>query len=279
MKKKCTKGNRLTIRSIALCCLALAAFVYFLPCEAQAAQKLKLGCLGAGTSREMMELIVDGIADKGYDIEIISFNENQLPATALAEGEIDAFINNQIVWLEAFNKRKNTDLHMLKPYIYYPGYAVYSARHQTIDAIPNGAKIAVPGDPSNLERCLLIMQAMGLITLDQKTGDFYSLLDVKDNPKNVKILETEITATVRNIQDVDLVICTSNSIKEAGLDPRKYLFEDPSAKNFPISLVVHPKDMDADWARAIMDFTQTDSFRNGFDELFEGSRVLYDKAQ
>ena len=279
MREKYTKKTRLTIRSVALCCLALAVLAFFLPSEAQAAQKLKLGCLGAGTSREMMELIVDGIADKGYEIEIVSFNENQLPATALAEGEIDAFINNQIVWLEAFNKRKNTDLRMLKPYIYYPGYAAYSARHKAIDAIPDGAKIAVPGDPSNLERCLLILQAMGLVTLDPKTGDFYSLLDVKDNPKNVKILETEITATVRNIQDVDLVICTSNSIKEAGRDPRDYLFEDPSAKDFPISLVVHPKDADSDWARAIMDFTQTDAFRNGFDELFEGSRVLYDKAQ
>ena len=272
------KGFRFTVRVAALCCAVLAVLVLLAPYTAQAAQKLRIGCLGAGTSRDMIELIQKGVANKGYEIEIVSFNENQLPATALAEGELDGFINNQIVWLQAFNQRKGTNLQMLKPYIYYPGYAAYSAKHKTIDAIPEGAKITVPGDPSNLERCLLIMQAMGLITLDQKSGDFYSLLDVKDNPKNVKVLETEITATVRHIQDVDVVICTANIMREAGLNPRAYLFEDPSARNFPVSLVVHPKDADSDWAKAIMDFTQTDTFRNGFDELFQGSRVLYPKV-
>lgn len=245
---------------------------------AQASQKLRIGCLG-GTSAEMIELIKNGVAEKGYEIDIVTFNENQLPATALAEGEIDGFITNQIVWLNAFNKRRNTDLRMLKPYIYYPGYAAYSLKHDTIDAIPAGAKIAIPGDPSNMERCLLIMQAMGLIVLDPKGGEFYSLLDIKENPKNVKILETEITSTVRNFQDVDMIICTSNSIREAGYDSRKYLFEDPGAKNFPISLVVQPKDVDSKWAGEIMNFTQTDVFREGFDNIFQGTRILYDKAQ
>lgn len=260
----------------ALCLALLASFVLSAPHEASAAQKLRIGCLG-GTSVEMIELIKKGVADKGYDIEVVAFSENQLPATALAEGEIEGFINNQLIWLNAFNKRKNTDLRMLKPYIYYPGYAAYSMKHKAVGDIPVNAKIAIPGDPSNMERCLLIMQAMGLIKLDKKVGEFYSLLDIKENPKNVKILETEITATVRNIKDVDVVICTSNSLREAGYDPRNYLFEDPSAKNFPISLVVNPKDVNSAWAKEIMLFTQTDAFRKGFDDIFQGARVLYDK--
>ena len=258
--------------------LAFCGIFALSPHNAAAAQKIRLACLG-GSSAAMMEFIKKGVAEKGLEVELVVFRENQLPATALAENEVDGFITNQIVWVNAFNKRKGTDLRMLKPYIFYPGYAAYSTKYKSINELPDKARVAMPGDPSNLERCLLVMQAMGLIELGEKNGEFYNRLDIIKNPKNISILETEITATPRNINDVDMVICTSNGIMEAGYDPRAYLFEDPNAKNFPVSLVVQPKDVDAPWAKTIMDYTQTDSFRNDFNNLFKGARVLYDKVQ
>jgi D-methionine transport system substrate-binding protein len=164
---------------------------------------------------------------------------------------------------------------MPKPYTYYSRTAVYSVKHKTIDAIPQNALIAVPGDPSNMDRSLLTLRDMGLLTLGEKTGNFYTILDIKDNPKNIKIIETEITQTIRSINDVDAVITGANRVKLAGLDPNAFLYDDPTNKNYPIGLVVNAKDMDAQWVKDAMKVTQSEEFKSKFNKHFNGTYVLY----
>lgn len=217
----------------------------------------------------------EGMAPLGYDVKTVMFDANQLPATALKDGNVDGLITNHLPWIQTFNKENNCDLQMPKPYTYYSRTAVYSIKHKTIDAIPQNALIAVPGDPSNMDRSLLTLRDMGLLTLGEKKGNFYTILDIKDNPKNIKIIETDITQTIRSINDVDAVITGANRVKLAGFDPNSFLYDDLTNPNYPIGLVINAKDMEAQWVKDAMKVTQSEEFRNKFNKHFNGTYVLY----
>lgn len=243
----------------------------------QAAQSekkvIKIACVS--TIEPIVGWLQEGMAPLGYDVQTIMFDANQLPATALKDGEVEGLITNHLPWIQTFNKENNCDLQMPKPYTYYSRTAVYSSKHKTVDAIPQNAQIAVPGDPSNMDRSLMTLRDMGLITLGEKTGNFYTILDIKDNPKNIKIIETEITQTIRSINDVDAVITGANRVKLAGFDPNVFLYDDITNKDYPIGLVVNAKDMNAQWVKDAMQVTQSAEFKKKFNEHFNGTYILY----
>lgn len=273
------------IVAVAILCMSLAA------CSSNTAQKtaapeqtnksesqpekkeIKIACLTI--FEPMIGWIKEGLAPQGYDVQIIMFDANQLPATALKDGEVDGLIHNHLPWIQTFNKQTNADLQMPQPYLAYMRTAVYSSKHKTIDAIPQNAQIAIPGDPSNMDKSLMMLRDMGLITLGERTGEFYTLLDIQDNPKNIKLIETEISQTIRSINDVDAVITPALRAKLAGFDPNAFLYEDPSGTDYPTSLVVNAKDMNAPWVKAVMDLMQTPEFKAKFNAYYNGTYILY----
>jgi len=234
---------------------------------------IKIACIS--TVNPIVGWLQEGMAPLGYEVQTVMFDANQLPATALKDGDVDGLITNHLPWIKTFNKENNCDLQMPQPYTYYARTAVYSAKHKSVDAIPQNASIAVPGDPSNMDRSLLTLKDMGLITLGEKTRNFYTILDIKDNPKNIKIIETEITQTIRSINDVDAVITGGLRVKLAGFDPNAFIFDDITSKDYPIGLVVGAKDMNAQWVKDAMNVTQSNEFKEKFNKHFNGTYVLY----
>jgi len=260
-------------------CMAMAA------CSDNASQKpaaalpqkkeIKIAVLS--TMEPVAEWVKEGLKPQGYDVKVVMFDANQLPATALKDGDVDGLYHNHLPWIKTFNEKNNCNLVMPEPYLCYARFAVYSAKHKKVADIPKNARIAVPGDPANMDLSLTILRDMKLITLGDKTGKFYTLLDIKDNPKNIRIIETEISQTIRSINDVDAVIVPSQRAKMAGIDWNAYLHEYPGARNYPMSLVVNAKDKEADWVKAAMKVMQTDDFRAKFNAHYQGSYVLFDK--
>lgn len=269
-----------------ICTLAIVIFSLFVTAcsnttpknvDSKAAQPekkvIKIACMS--TFEPMIDWLQEGLASQGYEVKAVMFDANQLPATALKDGEVDGLIHNHLPWIKTFNQLNNCDLQMPQPYMAYGRTAVYSVKHKTIDAIPQNAKIAVPGDPSNMDKSLLIIKEMGLITLGEKTGKFYTLLDIKDNPKNIKLIETEISQTIRSINDVDAAITPAYRAWKAGIDPKSYLYEDPDSINYQQGLVVNGKDVNAKWVQAALAVTQSPEFKKKFNEFYQGTYVLY----
>lgn len=240
-------------------------------------EKVKMGTLSVG--EPLFRWMEEDLKKQGIEIEIVTFTENQQPAIALSNGDIDGFIVNQKVWLDQFNKSNNTDLLMLEPYIYFTGFGAYSDKYDKIEDLPDHAKVAIPGNPVNMERAMTVLQHAGVIKLGEKLGELYTTADIIENPKNLEFIEMEQTVVARSIKDVDAVVCTSSYLKDAGHDANDYLFKDPDAANFPYGLVVQPKDKDAEWAKAIIEITQSESWRKQFDDHFQGARTLIDAEE
>ena len=235
---------------------------------------LKLGCLAY--SQPMIQWIKDGLEPLGYKVEIVMFDANQLPATALKDGNLDGIIANHKPWIETFNREQKCNLVMVEPYLCYGFFGIYSAKYKTLDSLPQNAKIVVSNDPTNMDRSLIILKDAGLLTLKEKTGNFYTIMDIKDNPKKIQFVEAEITQTARSIADVDAAVTTAFYVSSTSkVDPNSYLFEDKQNKNYPLGLIVESKDANAQWTKDAMKVLKSAEGEKKFNDQYQGKYKFY----
>lgn len=237
-------------------------------------QHIKIGCgaateYGAGLVAEQMESL-------GYETELVMFDGNDLPAKALAAGDVDAILANHLPWIKTFNKNSNTDLQMVKPYFYYSPYSLYSTKYKSVDEIPDGATISIPNDPTNMERSLIMLQDLGMIKLGEKSGEFYMTTDIEENKKDLEFFEVEMTATAANIKDVDAGFSAAVAIQQAGvMDAGDWLYMDPTCENYPVGLVVDAENVDAEWAVEAMKLMKQENIMKQFDEKVDGAFIQF----
>lgn len=262
--------------------LVLMLILPFTGCSEQAGttkpddKVIKLGTLSI--IEPFVTALKDELVAKGYKVEVVMFDANNMPAIATKDGSIDGYIHNHLPWINTFNKENNSNLTPVKPYLFYYRTAMYSSKYESVADLPDGAQIAIPNDPTNIDNTLIMLQDLELITLNPKTGLFYTILDISENPKNIKLVETEISTTARSINDADAVICPSTRIRAAGVDPNSFIAEDMNTKNFPVGLTVDASSVDEAWVKDAIDILSSDEMRAKFDQIFGGTLVLYPKA-
>ncbi len=226
-----------------------------------------------------VQAIADMMKEKGYEVEVKVFDGNNLPAMALKDGEIDSLMLNHLPWINTFNEENNSELVLVEPFKYASLLGIYSSKHDSLDQIPDGGTITVSNDPSNMERALQFLEKLDFIKLGEKTGDFYTVLDVKENKKNLKFLEVETTSTAASYKDTDATIAFTSVMKNAGIDTFSYLEQDDLYVNYPTGLVVKKGDEDSEWAKAVMEVTATEQYSKKFNEIFGGAYVLFSEME
>lgn len=221
----------------------------------------------------MVTPLADLLEERGYTTDINIYDANQLPAEALNNGEIDSVIANHSVWINTFNVENNGTLEMLEPYICYSPLGLYSQNYNSVEEIPENATIAIPGDAANIDRSLYFLQDVGLINLSEKENetDFYDKTDIEENPKNIDILEVEITALAVNFQDADAVINFPSQMLAAEIDAEP-LELDPQMMEYALGIIVNSEQEDRNnaWIDDALEIIQTEVYQNRFDETFEG---------
>jgi len=237
------------------------------------AKSVKLGTLV--TLQPIMVVLQDELTKKGYNVELVLFDANNMPAIATKDGNIDGFVHNHLPWIKTFNQQNNAKLEMMQPYLFYYRTAMYSSKYKSVEEFPKGIQIAIPNDPTNIQTSLMMLQDLKLITLGEKKEQFYTILDIKDNQKQIKFLETEISTTARSINDAGAVICPAVRIKQAGVNPNSFIAEDKTTVNFPVGLTVDAKNVQAPWVKDAMEILKSDSMQAKFNELYNGALVLY----
>ena len=160
--------------------------------------------------------IKDELAAEGYDLQIVEFTDYVTPNEALASGELDANYFQHLPYMESANAERGYDL-VNAGGIHIEPLAVYSEKHDSLDAIPDGATIAIPNDPTNEGRALLLLQSAGFITLRDGAGLEAVPDDIADNPKNLKFSEIEAASLPRVLPDVDAAVINGNYAIPAGL--------------------------------------------------------------
>jgi D-methionine transport system substrate-binding protein len=168
---------------------------------------------------ELLNLIKDDLAAQGITLRVVEFTDYVQPNVAVLNGDLVANFFQHIPYLES-----NADwaARLVSAFgVHVEPFGLYSSKYKNIDDLLNGASIAIPNDPSNGGRALLLLQSKGLITLRSGSGLTPTIRDVTGNPKNFRFQELEAAQLPRSLQDVDAATINGNYALEAGLNPQK----------------------------------------------------------
>jgi D-methionine transport system substrate-binding protein len=181
-------------------------------------QILTVGTI-AGPETSLVEEAKKIAAKKyGLQVKIIEFNDYNLPNAALQDGSLDVNVYQHLPYLEETIKAHGYNLKPVGKTFLYPT-GIYSEKLKSLTELPEEAIIAIPNDPSNEIRALLLLQKAKLITLkEQKTP---TLSDITSNPKHLKIKELDAAQLPRVLPDVHAAIINTNFALPAGLNPEK----------------------------------------------------------
>ncbi|MFI4955578.1 MAG: MetQ/NlpA family ABC transporter substrate-binding protein [Gammaproteobacteria bacterium] len=188
---------------------------------------LRVGTI-AGPETQLMEVAKQvALEQSGLEIEIVTFADYILPNTALVDGSLDANVFQHQVYLDHYLKAhpKAQLVTVGKTFVYPVG--IYSEKY-TLETLPKEAKVAIPNDPSNGARALLLLEKAGLITLKHRDANSVTIADILTNPRELKIIPLDAAQLPRALPDVGLAVINTNYSLLAGLVPSKHalLLED-----------------------------------------------------
>ena len=185
-------------------------------CNKPSPNTLTIGTI-AGPETELIETARQIVEDQyGLTIKIVEFNDYNLPNEALQDGSLDANVYQHLPYLKAAIQAHGYNLQAIGRTFVYP-MGIYSKKVTSLNQLSNQAIVAVPNDPSNELRALLLLQQAGLITL--KKAPTANLQDIKSNPKNLEFKEMDAAQLPRVLQDVDVAVINTSFALPAGLSP------------------------------------------------------------
>ncbi|WP_252109231.1 MULTISPECIES: MetQ/NlpA family ABC transporter substrate-binding protein [unclassified Halomonas] len=251
-----------------LTALALAINV----AHAEEAKSIKMGTV-AGPETEVMQ-VAARIAKEEYnlDVEIVEFTDFVTPNVALADGSLDANAYQHEPYLETMNSDRGYDLVAAGYTFVYP-IGAYSEKYDSLDELPDGAQIALPNDPTNEGRALILMHNEGLITLNDPENLEATPIDIAENPRDFRFREIEAAQLPRILPDVDMAFINNTFAQPAGLNLDDALVREGAESPYVNLIAVRSGDEEREEIQQIVDAYQRDEVIEKAEELFQGGAV------
>lgn len=264
--------KKLFIAALALLAIAMVAVGCGGDKKAEKAAALKVGATPVPHA-EILNFIKPNLEKQGVKMEVIEFSDYVKPNLSLNDKEIDANFFQHDPYLAIFvNDRKLQLASAGKVHIEPMG--VYSKTIKDIKAIPDGAKIAIPNDPSNGGRALAILESAKLFTLKQGVGVNATVADIVDNPKKLQVIEIEAALLPRSMDDTDLSVINSNFAMEAKLNPTKdAIFQEPKESPYANIVAIRKGDEKRPEIQKLMKALQSPEVKKFIEDKYQGAVV------
>jgi D-methionine transport system substrate-binding protein len=226
---------------------------------------------------EILEVVKGILAEQGIELKVVEFSDYVQPNLNVESGEIDANYFQHKPYLDDFNAERGTHLVSLAA-IHYEPFGIYAGKTKSLDGLPDGATISVPNDGTNEARALLLLEKHGLITLKEGAGLSTTIMDIIENPKNLKIKELEAAQLTISLQDVDLAVINGNYAIQAGLNANTDALatedKDSEAAQIYANIVCVKEGNEKDPAvLALVEALKSDTVREFMEEKYKGAVV------
>ena len=248
--------------------------------EETTAASVELEMLTVGASpaphAEILEAARSVLNEKGYDLDIVEYTDYVQPNLALDAGDLDANYFQHLPYLEQFCQERGTKL-VSAAAIHYEPFGIYAGNAESLDAVPDGGRVAVPNDATNEARALLLLEANGLITLDEEAGINATKNDIVENPKNLEIFELEAAQIPRSLTDVDIAVINGNYAIDAGLNIADALAVEDSesigATTYANVVAVQEGHESDPGITALVEALQSDEVKQYMEDTYQGAVV------
>lgn len=225
---------------------------------------------------EILAVAKEILAEQGITLEIVEFTDYVQPCMVTESGEVDANYFAHLPYIDGFNSEKGTHLVSVAA-IHYEPLGLYAGKTASLDALADGAKIAVPNDGSNEARALMLLETKGLITLKEGAGFAATKLDIVENPKNLDIIEMEAAQLPRTLADVDMAVVNGNYAIEAGLKVSEALAtedaDSESAQTYANIVVVKEGNEESPAIKALCEALQSAKVKAFIEQEYAGAVV------
>lgn len=231
---------------------------------------IKIGVI-AGPETELMQKIKEiAQEEQGLDLEIVQFSDYMTPNIALNDKSIDANSFQHEPYLDEMVKSRGFKLVSVGKTFVYP-LAAYSKKIKAAKDLSKGSKIAIPNDPTNGGRALLLLQRQGLISLKDPTSLLPQVRDIIKNPLDLVIIELEAAQLPRALDDVDLAIINTTFAQAVDLSPTKDgLFMEGSDSRYVNIIAVRLEDKDASWVKKLIQSVHNERTKEAARTIFQG---------
>ena len=204
---------------------------------------------------EILEQVKGVLAEEGITLEIVTYNDYIMPNVAVDEGEDDANYFQHTPYLDNYNAENGTNLVPVAK-IHNEPMGIYAGKCDSLDALADGATVAVPNDPTN-------------------EGLECTAKDIAENPKNLQFKELEAAMLPQTVDEVDISVINSNYALEAGFNPVKdsLAIEDAEDTPYPNVLVVKEGKENDPAIQALVKALQSDAVREYIETTYGGAVV------
>lgn len=169
---------------------------------------------------EILKAVAPDLAKQGIRLDIKIFNDYVQPNMQVDQKFLDANYFQTLPYLNAFNHDHGTHLVPVVG-VHVEPFGGYSRKYTSVQALPAGAVIALPNDPTNTGRALILLHRNGLIQLRDVNNIGATVKDVVANPKGFVFRELEAPLLPRVLGEVDMALINTNYALDAKLNPLK----------------------------------------------------------
>lgn len=227
-------------------------------CPAGDPNTIKVGVM-SGPEHKVAEVAAKVAQEKyGLVVEYVEFNDYALPNTAVSKCDLDANAMQHKPYLDKDSQEKKLDNLVIVGNTFVYPLAGYSKKIKSTDELSDGAMVAVPNDPSNLARALILLEKQGLIKLKDNTNLFSTSLDIIENPKNLQIKEVDTSVAARALDDVDLAVVNNTYAAQVGLTANDGVFVEDKDSPYVNIIVARADNKDSEAIKNFVRAYQSD---------------------
>ena len=236
---------------------------------------IKIGVVGE--FNEVLEEVIKRYEEgTGNTAELVKFADYNQPNEALSSGDIDLNAFQHHKFLNEFNEDRGSDLVAIGDTMLAP-IALYSNEIKSLEELPEGAKIAIPNDPSNGSRSLFLLQDAGLIKVEGEPGDIIGLENITENSKNLELIEMDASETARSLDDVNAAVVNDTFALDSGLEKEKSIYtenpESESVKQYINVIAARKEDENNEIYKEFVKYYQTEETKQDFETFTKGSWI------
>ena len=229
---------------------------------------------------EILEQVKQVLADEGYELKIVTYDDYVLPNQALADGTLDANYFQHKPYLDSFNAKNGTNL-VSVGIIHYEPFGIYGNGVTDLKDLAKGATIIIPADDSNETRALFLLQQEGLIKLpdDADAAKGVSTLDiVDDGGYNIVTVQADtVPAQLKNASAGTIAVINGNYALAAGLKISDALATEnadgTAAQTYANIIAVRAGDENSPKTQALLKALKTDAVKQYIADTYNGAVV------
>jgi D-methionine transport system substrate-binding protein len=222
---------------------------------------------------EILEFVKPQLAEQGVELDVKVFTDYIQPNIQVDQKRMDANFFQHQPYLDEFNDGKGTSLVSVIG-VHVEPFGAYSSKIDSLEELEEGATVAIPNDPTNGGRALLLLQKAGLITLKDDSKITATPRDIAENPKNLDFKELEAATLPRILNQVDLALINTNYALEAGLNPTEDALVIEGAESPYVNiLVAHEDRADEEAIRKLAEALTSEDVKDFIEKEYEGAVV------